>query len=95
MDSITLPVTVPASLASFFGILARQGRVSAASMQWVVGDAFWRILHGSGTCSGTGALVCAHLSAGKKYIEIETERVTRTVEGCFVRSIQVRCTPTG
>ena len=24
------------------------------------------ILHGSGTCSGTGALACAHLSAGKK-----------------------------
>ena len=62
------------SLASFFGILARQGRVSAASMQWAVGDAFCRFLHGSGTFSGSGALACAHLSAERKSIEvIETE----------------------
>ena len=33
MDSVTLPVTVSASLASFFGMLARQARVSAATIQ--------------------------------------------------------------
>ena len=39
MDSVTLPVTVSASLASLFGMLARQGRVSAASIQMGAGGA--------------------------------------------------------
>ena len=51
-DSVTLPVTGPASLASFFGMLARQARVSAASIQMAYRR---RFLHGSAHC----ALGCA------------------------------------